>query len=398
MIKSLKELKTSRPRIFQLVAAIVIIGAAALIFLLMMVTKEDVKKRSSTLHVPVVTTVRADAQSRRIILSGEGTVKPLRMINLVPQVSGKIVSVSDAFADGGEVEKDEQLLKIEDTDYRLVVKAAEAKIKDLESRLQMTVEEAEAAKEEWSLSSNGDDPPPALVAKEPQLAAARSALSAGKADLEKALLNLERTGINAPFKGRISSKNVDLGQFVSPGQVIAAMYSIEAAEITVPMRDEDLFWLSVPGFTTKNEPGSRATVYAEIAGQKLSWPADIVRAEGFIDSRTRMVNIVVRVDHPYRSTPPLAMGLFASVSFEGKVLDGAIVLPRSSIHNENTVWIVDENSRIRFHKIKIARFEGNNAWITSGLNDSDIVVTSNIKSVTDSMKVNFRSAKGKPGK
>ncbi|MBN2185475.1 MAG: efflux RND transporter periplasmic adaptor subunit [Candidatus Krumholzibacteriota bacterium] len=394
MIKNLKELKRTRPGTFHIIIFFAIILAAVLIFLLMMATKKDVKKRRSTLPVPAVSTVRADAENRRIILSGEGTVKPLRMINLVPQVSGKVVSISDAFADGGEVEKDEILLKIEDSDYRIVVKSAEANIMDLESRLQMAFEEAEAAKEEWSLGRKGGGDPPPLVAKEPQLAAARSALTAGKANLEKALLNLERTRLKAPFKGRISSKNVDIGQFVSPGQAIAAMYSIDEAEITVPMRDEDLFWLSVPGFTTENEPGSPATVNAEIAGQKMSWPAKIVRAEGIIDSKTRMVNLVVRVDDPYESTPPLAMGLFTSVRFEGKALDGVIVLPRSSIHNDDTVWIVDENGRLRFRKVKIARFEGNSVWITSGLDKSNIVVTSEIKAVTDSMKVNFRSAKG----
>ncbi len=320
------------------------------------------------------------------------------MINLVPQVSGKVVSVSDAFVDGGEAEKGEFLLKIEDADYRILLKAAEANVMDLESRLQMAVEEAEAAKEEWALSNGGDTDPPPLVAKEPQLAAARSALSAGKANLEKALLDLERTEISAPFKGRISSKNVDIGQFVSPGQVIAAMYSVEAAEITVPMRDEDLLYLSVPGFTTEDAAGSSATVSAEIAGQKLSWPAVTVRAEGIMDPRTRLVNVVVRVEDPYESIPPLAMGLFTSVRFEGSVLEGAVVLPRSSIRDGSTVWIVDGDGRIRFRDVEIARFEGNNAWISSGLDDGDIVVTSEIKAVTDSMKVNIRPAKGISGK
>ncbi len=398
MINNLVELRRTRPRIFHLMAVVAIIAFAVLVFLLMMVTKKDVKKRRSSIPVPAVSTMTAEAQTRRIILSGEGTVRPLRMINLVPQVSGKVVSVSDAFVDGGEAEKDEFLLKIEDADYRILLKAAEANVIDLESRLQMAVEEAEAAKEEWALSNGGDTDPPPLVAKEPQLAAARSALSAGKANLEKALLDLERTEISAPFKGRISSKNVDIGQFVSPGQVIAAMYSVEAAEITVPMRDEDLLYLSVPGFTTEDAAGSSATVSAEIAGQKLSWPAVTVRAEGIMDPRTRLVDVVVRVEDPYESIPPLAMGLFTSVRFEGSVLEGAVVLPRSSIRDGSTVWIVDGDGRIRFRDVEIARFEGNNAWISSGLDDGDIVVTSEIKAVTDSMKVNIRPAKGISGK
>ena len=87
------------------------------------------------------------------------------------------------------------------------------------------------------------------------LAAARAALAAGKADLEKAVLNLERATIRAPFKGRISDRNVDAGQFVPAGMSLGSMFSTDVAEIVVPMPDEDLYWFSVPGFTPGSEEG-----------------------------------------------------------------------------------------------------------------------------------------------
>ncbi|MBN2071401.1 MAG: efflux RND transporter periplasmic adaptor subunit [Candidatus Krumholzibacteriota bacterium] len=396
--KRLGDLRRSRPRLFQFLISIVIIAVGAFIVVVLMATKTEVIKRKSSIPVPVVNTLRIEPAARRIVLTGEGTVRPLRIINLVPQVSGKIVSLDDRFADGGEFARGEQLLKIEDTDYRLAVKSAESKVMDLESRLQMAIEEAAAAREEWAMSNNGEEKPPPLVAKEPQLAASRAALSAAEAEYERAMLNLERTSITAPFEGRISAKNADIGQFVSPGQVLATIYSIEAAEITVPMKNDDLSWFSVPGFTTENDPGSCATVIAEIAGMELQWPAMVMRAEGFLDSRTRMVNVVVRVDKPYQSTPPLAMGLFTSVRIEGNLLENTTVIPRSSVHEDNTVWLVDPDGRLRFRRVEIARFEGNDAWITSGLSAGELVVTSAVKAVTDSMKVNLRPVKGKDGK
>ncbi len=392
------EFKGSRPRLYHFYVTLVFIAAASVIFAVMMVNKKEVKKRRSRLPVPVVKTVKAVSASRRVILSGEGTVRPFRQISLVPQVSGKTVWISEALVDGGKFLESETLLEIESTDYRLTVKSAEARVKDLESKLQLTIEEAEAAKEEWALANNNNSSPPPLVAKQPQLAAARAGLAAGKADLERAHLNLDRTKIRAPFDGRISSKNVDLGQFVTPGIILGSMYSIEAAEIPVPMRVEDLFWFQVPGFTSDEGPGSSVIVHAVIAGKNLTWQGTIVRAEGFLDSRTRLINVIVRVETPYKTLPPLAMGLFVSVEIEGHELENAIVLPRTCVHEDDILWIINDESRLIFRKIDIARFENDDVWIKSGIDDGDLIITSYIKIVTDSMKVNLSSAKGKSRK
>ena len=115
---------------------------------------------------------------------------------------------------------------------------------------------------------------PPLVAKEPQLAAARAKLEAERAELRRAQLNLEKNKGHWPlFDGVVSSKSVDIGQYVSPGQTVAALFSSEAAEVVTPLEDKDLYWIDVPGLTTETGPGSPAVVRAFFAGRNLSWPA-----------------------------------------------------------------------------------------------------------------------------
>jgi RND family efflux transporter MFP subunit len=392
---SLKEkiigFRDRRPAAFQVTLVLIFILGAALVFALMMATREDVTMQRMTIPAPRVKVMTADVGPTRVRITGEGTVSPLREIDLVPQVGGRIVFMSRALVDGGMFKKGELVLSIDPVDYQLAVKSAEARVKDLESILLLTEEEAEAAREEWKIS-NGDqedsDPPP-LVAKEPQLAAARAALDGAKADLDKARLNLERTEIRAPFDGRISSKSVDLGQFITMGQRLARMFSVEAAEIMVPLEDVDLRWIEVPGFTSGDSGESQARVIATIAGREVERPAQLMRTEGRLDERTRMVNVIVRVDRPYDARPPLAMGLFVRVQIEGITLPSAVWLPRSAIREGSVVYTVDGESRVRIKAVDIARYDRDDVLVRSGLDNGDLVVTSPMKIVTEGMKVTY---------
>ncbi len=390
-IQRIKDFTKRRPGLAQLVFTAAIIVFGFLIFAVFMATRSDVKRSRANLPPPLVKTIAADVGPSTVLVTGDGTVRPLREINLIPQVSGKVVRISPAMADGGRFKKGEVLLRIDPQDYVLAVKSAEARVKDLESKLLLAIEEAEVALEEWKLSGEakaGEDPPP-LVAKEPQLEAARASLAAGNADLEKAELNLARTTLRAPFDGRITRKAVDIGQFVAVGQQLGGMFSIEAAEIAVPLPQEDLEWFYVPGFTPDGAGENKVTVHAEMAGQNRTWEGKIMRSEGIIDQRTRMVKVIVRVERPYDTVPPLAMGLFAIVEIEGVTVPNTAWLPRSAVHENDIVWIIDGESRIRFRPVDVVRFDGDQVLVT-GIEDGELIAVSPVRIVTDGIKVNYK--------
>jgi RND family efflux transporter MFP subunit len=316
----------------------------------------------------------------------------LREINLVLEVGGKVVGVSPALVNGGVFKEGDTLLQIDPVDYELAVTLAGAKVKDAESRLELAEEEALAAVEEWRLlypdSSSEDSKPSALVAKQPQLAAAQARLEADKADLRKALLHLERTELKAPFAGRVGEEKVDVGQYISPGQAVGSLYSTEAAEIVVPLEGGDLFWFDVPAFTSTDGRGAPAVVRASLAGRELSWPGKVVRT---LDERTRMIHVVVRVDKPYARKPPLVFGLFVTVEIEGRKVQSVTVIPREALHQGNVVWVVDKASRLRFRKVEVARVQGDEVIVSKGLEDGETVVTTRLKIVTDGMTVRMVS-------
>ena len=389
-----------KQRFIQFSISVVLIAMGVVGVLVLTASKPEMKKRKPPAPVPMVRTIKTNSGPQTVYIRGEGTVGPLREINLVPEVGGKVVYVSPALVNGGVFSKGDTLLQIAPVDYELAVTLAEAKVKDAESRLELAEEEALAAVEEWRLlypdSSNEDKKPPALVAKEPQLAAAQAGLEADKADLRKALLNLERTKLKAPFAGRVGEENVDVGQYVSPGQSLGTLYSTEAAEIVVPLEGGDLFWFDVPAFTSTDGRGAPAVVRASIAGRELSWPGKVVRTEGRLDERTRMIHVIVRVDKPYARKPPLVFGLFVTVEIEGRKIENAAIIPRGALHQDNVVWVLDKESRLRFQEVEVARIQGDEVLVTKGLADGETVIITPLKAVTDGMTVRMVSEPSAP--
>ena len=384
-----------RPRVIHFIVTLVFIGIGALVFVVLTATKPKLERTEPPVPKPMVNVARVKMRPQVVIVRGEGTVRPLREIQLVPQVNGKVVFVSQALVDGGEFKKGDVLLRIDPVDYQLAVTLAEARIKDSESKLKVAEEEAAVSREEWRLLYKADPKNkqiPALVAKEPQLAAAKAKLTADQADLQKAKLNLERTEIKAPFDGRVDEENVDIGQYVGAGQALATLFSINQAEIVVPFEDEDLYWFHVPGFTPGDQRGSVVSVSTRLAGRESFWPGRVVRAEGKLDERTRMINVVVRVNKPYETKPPLAAGLFVTVEIKGRTLENAAMIPRAALRENNVVWVVNKNGQLTFRKVSVARLTTDAVLLDGGLKDGEMVVISSLKAVTDGMQVRFRTA------
>ncbi len=364
---------------------VIVIGIAG--FKKLKSIKQGIEKQKPEIAWPLVRTVTVTTGPLAVVITGQGTVMPDKEIQLVPQVSGQITKMADNLVNGGFFKRGDLLLTIDPADYEIAVTLAEARVREAESAFQTAEETAAAAIVEWQ-RHNPETPPPSLVAKIPQTKAARAKLAAERASLEAARLNLERTRLNAPFNGRVVAEAIDIGQYVTPGQSLATLQSTEAAEIVIPLADADLFWIDVPGFTTRSAMGAAAEVTAMVAGKKNQWPARVVRSEGRIDNTTRMHNIVVSVEGPYASFPPLAAGQFAEVRIFGKTLDHAAIIPRAALHSEDTVWLIDpENNRLLFKKVDVVRFDQTGVVIRDSLTDGDRIVTSPLKTVTHGMTV-----------
>ena len=317
---------------------IVIILISALATRALVRSRPEVKTQEVTPLAPLVRVIETVRQDLDLNVRAQGTVLPRTETTLIAQVAGTVIKVSSSFETGGFFSRGETLVELDPRDYKVAVRRARAQVAQAHLQVVQQEAEAEVAIEEWQQLGEGE--PTALVMREPQVAQARAGLEAALAELEKAELDLERTLIKAPFDGRVRSKRVDRGQFLTPGAALATIHATDYAEIRLPVPDDQLAYLDLPFAyrTATSKTGPEVTLRARFGREQHSWRGRIVRTEGELDSRSRMLNLVARVDEPYAATeagrPPLAIGLFVEAEIVGRPTPGVIVLPRSALRPE----------------------------------------------------------------
>ncbi|MFT5143692.1 MAG: RND family efflux transporter MFP subunit [Rhodothermales bacterium] len=350
-------------------------------------------------RAPLVETQEIVRQSGPLTVHGSGTVRPKREVTLAAQVGGRIASVSPAFETGGSFRRGQVLATIEAADFENAVAVAEAELTQRKFELLQADEEVSVARDEWTRaaarSGIGSLPDSTelgrLAYREPQRELAAAGLRAAEARLRDARLRLDRTRIVAPFSGRMRTKQVDVGQFISPGQGVAVFYGTDEAEVAVQLGRAEINLIDPTWTAARNIP---ASVKSSAGRQAAVWSANVDRIEGSLDPSTRQINVIVHIPAPYApsgGTPPLFIGTFVDVEIEGLELENFYKVPRSAVHEDsdgqNSVWLV-ENERLTMHPVTVIQQTDDLSIVTSpDLPKTLMLITTDVLVVADGMRV-----------
>ena len=398
---------------------LLIICAGIAIFGILVSLRQEPERVEQVYVGPLVEVIEAPPQKINVTIEGQGTVRPDAQINLIPQVSGKIIWKNQSFKSGGSFSMGDTLCRIDPRDYELATRQANAEVLQAQYRYDVAKEESNLARREWQRIHGKTRKPSDLVLQLPQLRSAEATVAAAKARAEERTLKLERTILLAPFKGRVRNVQADVGQHINAGQPIAQLYSIEGAEIVVPIPDEDLAWftlplpVAIPGSTSEgrnsvskinekkeniplnyDEVGAEVLVEGVFAGQHSKWSGRVTRTEGEIDPKSRMARIIVEVNNPYgnitKGGPPLMVGMFVNVKISGRFIENVRVIPRSAIRSgqeENLVWVCDKDNHLRFRQVEILRKMQDKILINVEINTNERIIVSQLSGATDGMSV-----------
>ena len=360
---------------------------------MIMTNKERPRPRPVVEAVPPkVSVITVTPATQHLQVKTQGTVTPRREINIVSQVSGKVVSVSDDFAPGGFFNEGKILVDVEDQDYQFALIRAEAKVADSEEKVALEKGQALQAKREWR--DLGTKSANKLFLREPQLKSAEANLAAARADLSAAEIDLQRTKIRAPFNGRIAEKHVDEGQYLSVGNTIAKVYSTDVAQVRLPLTDRQVALLDLPlnyADGSNAAPPAKVTIKANFGGQEWQWQGQIVRTDSSIDLDSRVIYAVAEIENPFdrdpnSNRPPLAIGLFVEAEIEGRELSNVITLPRNVLRSDGSLLLVDSDDRIFYQQAQVVKTDQYQAWIT-GLPAGTRVVASHLPAAVTGMQV-----------
>jgi RND family efflux transporter MFP subunit len=355
------------------------------------VLKPKPEKKEEVLKPAPVLVATPKRESVHLFVNTQGEVRPQSEIDVVPQVSGKIVYVAPGFIDGGFFKKNDVLIRIEPADFELRVIQAEAQVAQAEQRLAREQAESEIARRDWEELGEGEAS--ALTLRLPQMAEAQAALDSANASLANAKLQLSRTVIRAPFTGRVRTRNVDFGQYVTVGTRMGRIFDTHIVEVRLPLTDIELSQLDLPlaFIESQKNPGPKVKLTAMVAGKQHHWSGRITRTDSAIDPRTRVLVAFVEVVEPYGAGAdngmPLAVGLFVDAHVEGREIPGALVVPRTALRGENTVYVATKDNTLAMHKVTVVSSNRDRAVLIAGINISDKVITSPIRAAAEGMKI-----------
>lgn len=381
---------------------ILIVASMAVVIALVAIQKSKSAERKPEIDKAVlVDVIEAEVRSLNFSVESQGTVRPRTETTLVSEVSGKIVSVAPEFVAGGFFRKGEVLLQIDPSDYQTGLKRAEAALASRKARLADETARSEQALKDWR-NMGREGQPSDLGLRKPQLADARANVSAAEADVQKAKRDLERTQITVPYDGLVREKLVDIGQYVVPGTRLGVTFSIDTAEVRLPLTHNDLRYLDLPSETEtrqQNKTFPRVVLSAERGDETTTWEARIIRTEGVVDETSRVIYAVAQVTDPYgvlgRSTQPeLKIGTFVSASIEGLPADDVVVLPRFVLRADNTVLVANADNELEIAPVEVIRAEPRKVYISNGLKSGDRIVVTTLDAPVPGTRLAIRGQQG----
>jgi RND family efflux transporter MFP subunit len=372
-----------------LLVCVAILLAAAVAITVIYSTEPAAERSSARKQTAMLVEVAAvEYGSFRPTITAMGAVRPEREIMLSPRVGGEIVALSASFTPGGFVEQGEVLLQIDPADYETALLQRRSELRQASADLDLELGRQELARQDYEdLKGTISSEYETLVLREPQLNTARARVEAAQAAVRRAELDLERTRIRAPFAAHILSREANVGSQVSPGESLGRLVGIESYWVEAAVPVAQLRWIEFP--TESGSPGAVARVR-----NRAAWPKNVFREArvhqliGALEQQTRLARVLVTVADPLAhepgsaGQPPLMVGSYVEVRIEGKPIENVIRMNRDFLRQNDTVW-VNEAGVLRIRQAEVVFSDERFVYIGSGLEKSDLVVTTNLSSVFD---------------
>lgn len=369
-------------------------GITAFIFLTEPTASRSGASRETAMLVEVTEAEQGNYMPTIIVT---GTVQPSQDITLSPRVAGEVVSRSPDFIPGGFARKGEILLQIDPADFKNTLELRKSDLSQALADLQIEEGRQDVARRDYQLVDEElPDMDEGLVLREPQLNAVKARVEAARAAVNQARLQLQRSTIRAPFDAHILSRSVNVGSQVAPGDVLGRLVGREVYWVAVTVPLSKLRWLSFP--EDEAAKGSEVRIYDRKAWEEGTYRTGyLFRLVGALEDQTRLARALVAVPDPLgymnesEEVPSLMINSFVEVRIQGSEIQDVVRLNRDYLRQNDQVWVMDEG-KLAVRDVEVVLTDAKYAYISDGLEDNELVVKTNLSTVTEGAKLRRKKA------
>lgn len=340
-----------------------------------------------------VSVARATAGDIAVRIPALGTVTPLATVTVKSQVTGQLQRI--AFKEGQLVHKGEFLAQIDPRPYQAALDQARGSLgrdQALLADAQLDLKRYEDLIKQDAVSGQQLDTQRATVAQYV------GAVEADKGQVSAAAVNLAYTHITAPVTGRVGLRQVDAGNYVTPGDANGIVIITQLQPITVifPVPED-----YVPDIQKRLSAGATLPVAAyDRANRKKLATGRLLTLDNQIDTTTGTVKLRAIFDNQDGALFP---NQFVNVELLQDTLHGELVIPEAAVRRgapngvvSTFVYLVKPDSTVTVRPVVLGTLDGDRVAVKSGLAAGDTVVTEGGDRLRDGARVVLPGAQPAP--
>ncbi|HEX8664074.1 MAG TPA: efflux RND transporter periplasmic adaptor subunit [Beijerinckiaceae bacterium] len=294
-----------------------------------------------------------------------GTVRAYESITVTVKGSGIVEEIS--FQEGQKVKLGDVLLRLDSDERRADIEQAKAESRRAAAQrdeLKLRLDRAVA------LSRTGAGTGAQVDDLTAQVKTLESAMASAEARRKAAEARLDDLIVRAPFAGRLGTRSVSVGAYVSPGMRITTLDDLSRVRLDFAVPENVLDRLKV---------GQTVRALSAAFGQR-GFEGKVAIIDTRVDPVTRSVRLTADFDNPDEALKP---GMFLSVALEVTVKNDAVVVPEEAIVGEglrHLIYVVKDNA-VERRVVRIGQRQEGRVEVVDGLKPGETIVVRGVQRV-----------------
>jgi multidrug efflux system membrane fusion protein len=318
-----------------------------------------------------------------ISLNALGTVTSLATVTIRSQISGYLVKV--AFKEGDEVKKGDLLAEIDSRPYEAALaqaKGALARDEALLKGAQVDLTRYQGLAAQNAVPRQQLDTQIALVAQDQGL------VEADRAAVKSAEVNLQYCHITSPLDGRVGLRQIDQGNYVTPGDAngLVVITQLDPISVLFTVPEDNL-----QAIAARLKQGAVLPVTAlDRGGANRLADGSLQTFDSQIDPTTGTIKLRAQFPNQARTLYP---NQFVNIRLLLDTHKDVTTMSTAGIQRGvpgTFVYLINADSTVSVRPVKLGVTDGNRVEVLSGLQPGDRIVIDGADKLRDGAKVNVR--------